>query len=177
VRYLFILILALIMLVISACFSDLELIVKNNTTADAWVRLDGGYERYIRAQGSISLSVSSPRVVNLQYRGRHLLPGNIYVDMDISGVRHLNLEPNCGALRVHNSAMTDIRSLSISESGTYNWSANLLDHYLSLGEYDFFSLSPGYYDLRIRDQHNNYYYATALHITLDNTRNYTFTGF
>ncbi len=175
-KKLLILILALFMLVIGACFSELELIVKNNTTSDAWVRLDNGNERYIRPQGSISIGISSERVVNLSYHGWHLLPGNIYVDMDASALKHISLEPNCGALRLFNSSSSDIYTLSFAEASTYHWSENLLQAYLRPGEYECFSLPPGYYDLRIRDGNNVYYYVTAKHITLDNTSTYTFSG-
>lgn len=164
------------MLIIGACFYDQEIIIKNDSTADAWISTESGSERYIRPQGSIRLAVSSPGIVNLRYWGRHILPGNIMVETEGSGSRHVSLQPNCGALRLHNSGSLEIRALQIAPASTYDWSANLLDRDLRTGEHEFFSLSPGYYDLRIRDRHNNYFYVTALSIKLDITSNHIFSG-
>lgn len=164
------------MLFISACFADQELVVRNNSVADAWARIDNNSERYIRPQSSTSFSISSPQAINLQYHGRHILPGNIHVDMDVTGSQYLSLEPNCGALRLHNGSNRQIVSLKVTKSGNDSWSANLLKRTLYPGDYEFFSLSPGYYDLRIQDQNNNYYYVTAQRIDIDSTTNHIFSG-
>lgn len=175
-KRLYISILALTMLFISACFSDQELIVRNNSAADAWVKIDHGSKRYIRPQSTTSFSISSPQIVNLQYHGHHILPGNIHVDMNVSGNQYLSLEPNCGALRLHNASNMQIASLKVTQSGLYNWSENLLDHTLYPGEYEISSLSTGFYDLKIQDRHNSYYYITAKQISIDSTTNHVFSG-
>ena len=171
-----IVILALMMLVISACFSDQELVVRNNSTADAWVRLNNGSERYIQPQSTTSYNISSPQTANLQYHGRHILPGNILVDMEVTGSQYLTLEPNCGALRLHNASDKQITSFKVTQAGNNNWSQNLLKRSLYSQEYEFFSLSPGYYDLKIQDRQNNYFYITAQQISIDYTTNHTFSG-
>ncbi|MCB5261804.1 MAG: hypothetical protein LHW64_10720 [Candidatus Cloacimonetes bacterium] len=175
-RTFYIVILALMMLFISACFPDQELVVRNNSTADAWVRLNTGSERYVRPQSSTSFSISSPQMANLQYHGRHILPGNILVDMEVTGSQYLSLEPNCGALRLHNASNLQIFSLRVTQAGNNNWSQNLLKDSLYPQEFDFFSLSPGYYDLKIQDRQNNYYYITAKQISIDSTTNHIFSG-
>lgn len=175
-RPLYIVILALIILFIGACTSDQELIVRNNSVADAWVRLDQGSERYVRPQSTTSYNISSPQTVNLQYHGRHILPGNIIIDMNVSGNQNLSLEPNCGSLRLHNASDKQIVSLKVTSSGTYNWSENLLKHSLYPAEFEFFSLSPGFYDLRIQERNNDYYYITAQEISIDKTTNHVFNG-
>lgn len=173
-RPLSIVMLALMMLVISACFSDQELVVRNNSTADAWVRINNGSERYIQPQSTTSYSISSPQTANLQYHGRHILPGNILVDMEVTGSQYLSLEPNCGALKLHNASDRQITSLKVAQAGNNNWSQNLLKRPLYPQEYEFFSLSAGYYDLKIQDRQNNYFYITAQQISIDYTTNYTF---
>lgn len=175
-RSLSIVMLALVMLIISACFQEQELVVRNNSTADAWVRLNNGSERYVLPQSTTSYSISSPQTANLQYHGRHILPGNILVDMEVTGSQYLSLEPNCGALRLHNASDKRISSFKVTQAGNNNWSQNLLKHELSSGEYEFFSLSTGFYDLKIQDQQNNYYYITAQEIRVDYTTNHTFSG-
>jgi len=152
-RILFLSLLALMMLFIGACFSDAEIIVKNNSTI---------------------LRVSSPRMANLSYSGRHILPGNIQIEVQGMSTQHVSLEPNCGSLRLQNSGPREIRSLQVSEAGNNSWSENLLDSYISTGQYEYFSLSRGFYDLRIRDSHNNYFYMTAIPIDIDHTTSRSF---
>jgi len=176
-KRLYISILALMMLFISACFSDTELVVRNNSVADAWVKIDNGSERYIRPQSSSSFSISTPQTVNLQYHGLHILPGNIMVDMTASGNQYLSLEPNCGALRLHNASNRQIISLKVTQSGNNNWSQNLLKHTMQPSEYEFFSLNTGFYDHKIQDYHHNYYYITAKQISIDSTTNHVFSGY
>jgi len=167
---------ALMMLFISACFSDAEIAVKNNSSEEAWVRLDYGSRRYINPGKTLYLPSSSFQVVNLSYEGVHILAGDIQIELDSSGTRHVSLEANCGSLRLHNSSLREIRSLQIAPAGTNSYSANLLDFFLRTGESDVFRLSPGFYDLRIRDDHNNVYYLTAIPIVLDQRSSRVFTA-
>ena len=175
-RTLTIVILALMMLIIGACSQEQELVVRNNSTADAWVRLNNGSERYVRPQSTTSFSINSPQMANLQYHGLHILPGNILVDMEVTGSQYLTLEPNCGALKLLNASSKQIKSLKVTQAGTNNWSQNLLKRALSPQNFEYFSLSPGFYDLKIQDQQNNYFYITAKQISIDITTNHNFSG-
>lgn len=167
---------ALMMLFIGACFHESELVIKNNSTGEAWVEVNGRDLYAIRPLGSTRLSYPSPRTLQIIYWGHHILPGEIAVDMNVSGGNHLSLQPNCGALRVHNSSNKEMRELRFSPAGQNNWSVNLLTTFLTTGDFVFISRTAGYYDIRIRDQHNNYFYVSAQHIELDKTKNFIFSG-
>lgn len=161
---------ALVMLFIGACFSDAELIVKNNSTGDAWVRIDSGYERFIPAMSRRTIGVSGTHTVALHYRGDHILRGVIYVDMSYGGGQNLTLEPNCGALRIRNSSNRSIRGAYLTRSGSNQWGGNILDGHLQSGTSETISLNPDLWDLKIEDQHYNFYYYSGLSVSLDQTR-------
>jgi hypothetical protein len=167
---------ALMILFIGACFHESELVIKNNSTADAWIRVEYGKERYIPPQRSITLSYPSPRTLNIEYQGYHILPGNILLDMNVAGGNHLSLQPNCGAVRIYNSSERVIRDIRVSIAGQNAWGENVLDMDLPPSQYHYISLSPGYYDLKMIDHHFNYYYVSAYHIRNDFTGYYSFSG-
>lgn len=167
---------ALMMLFIGACYSDAEIAVKNNSSEEAWVRLDYDSKRFISPGNTIYISVSYPRVVNLSYEGLHILPGDIQIELNTAGTRFVSLEANCGSLNLYNSSPREIRFLYVASAGTNSYSGNLLDHYLQTGDNFVCSLNPGYYDLRIRDDHNNIYYLTAVPIEIDKQTTRIFTA-
>jgi len=164
------------MLFVSACFHESEVIIKNNSAGEAWVEINNKDLYAIRPMGSTRLNYPSPGTIDIRYWGHHILPGTLVLDMNSSGGDHLTLQPNCGALRVHNSSTLEMRELRFSPAGQNNWSVNLLTTFLNTGDFVFISRPPGYYDLRIRDHHNNYYYVSAQHIELDKTRGFIYTG-
>lgn len=158
------------MLFISACFSEYELIVKNNSSGDAWICIDGGDDRFIPAMTTRSFSVSGPYTIALHYQGVHIWPGVISVDLSQGGGQSITLEPSCGALRLSNRSSGSIRSVWITASGNGYWGANILDGNLPAGASHTISLDPGNWDLKIQDQHYNYYYYPGLSVQLDQTR-------
>lgn len=168
--------LALMMLFIGACFHEFEVIIKNNSAAEAWVEVNGKDQYAIRPGGSTRLTYPSPRTLDIRYWGHHILPGTIALDMNLAGGDHLSLEPNCGAIRFHNSSSLEMRELRLSPAGQNNWSVNLLPTFLSTGDHIHISRTSGSYDVKIRDQHNNYFYASSRTVNMDETTNYIFTG-
>ncbi|MCB5268002.1 MAG: hypothetical protein LHW46_07845 [Candidatus Cloacimonetes bacterium] len=165
---------ALMMLFIGACFSENELVVKNNSTGEAWIRIDSGAERYIPPGSTRSFGVSGPNDVAILYHGDHIWPGVLYVDMNLGGGQSVTLEPNCGALRLRNTSTRSIREAYLSQAGTNDWGSNILQSNLPGGSSRLLSLNPAYWDLKIQDQHFNYYYYTGLLVQQDQTRQLSF---
>lgn len=158
------------MLFISACFADYELLIKNNSTGDAWYRIDSGYERFLPAMSTRSVSISTASTVALHYRGDHILPNTLYVDMSLGGGQNVSLEPNCGALRIRNSSTNTIRAAYLTRSGNNHWSGNILDAEVASGTSQAISLNPDLWDLKIQDRYYNFYYYSGLRISLDQSR-------
>lgn len=163
-------IMALVMLFISACFTESELEVKNNSMADAWVRVGSGAERHIPAKQTRSISVSGPYTIALNYRGYHILPGTIYVDLSQGAGQSVSLEPNCGALKIRNLTNRRVIAAYLSSAGSGDWGEDILDQALESGTVQSLSAEPGHYDLKLRDQNSNYYYFTGISIILDQDR-------
>lgn len=175
-KHLAIFLLALVMLIISACFSDAELVLKNGSSADAWVKVDNNPETYIRPQGRHTFYVSSPRTVKLEYHGHHIMPNILHVDIDTSSGENVNLVPNCGALRIYNSGFRDVRAVYISPAGQNNWGQDQLSGFIVSGAYEYFRLNPGLWDVKLKDENNNFFYYAGLNISLDSTFNLYFNG-
>lgn len=167
---------ALMMLIIGACFHESVLEVRNNSSAEAWVSVENGPEYHIPAKGSSTLSYPSPRTMLIHYHGHHILPGQIFIDMNVAGGNYMSLEPNCGALRLQNSSDRDIGEIRVSPAGQNTWGENVLQTDLEAHEDFHIRLSPGFYDLRIKDRHGNIFYISAQEIVLDLTRTYLFSG-
>jgi hypothetical protein len=165
---------ALVMLTISACFSDTELRIKNNTTAQAWVSINGTEPVYINSKRTHSAYVSSPQVVKLEYNGYHLFENTQHIDMTDGNSATFSLEPTAGAMKIHNSSVREVRSVNFSPANQNNWGADLLSGVLQTGQNQTFSLTPGFWDVKIRDSHNNYYYYPNQEIILDRTRELIF---
>jgi hypothetical protein len=154
------------MLILSACFSDIELNIKNNSSAEAWVSINGGEAIFINPKKTHTAYISSPQIVKLEYNGYHMFESTLHVDVN-SGGQHVSLEPTAGAMRIHNSGVREIRGIYFSPASQNNWGADVLPGVLSVGEEQIFSLNTGYWDVKIVDQHNNYRYYTNRLIILD----------
>ncbi|HQQ67713.1 MAG TPA: hypothetical protein PLX77_02675 [Candidatus Cloacimonadota bacterium] len=163
-------IMALVMLFIGACFSESELQVTNNSMADAWVRVGTGSERHIPAKQTRSINVSGPYTIALNYRGHHILPGTIYIDLSLGTGQSVSLEPNCGALQIRNISNRNVLAVYLSPAGSGNWGENVLEHSLESNTVQCISLEPDHYDLKLRDQNSNFYYFTGISILLDQDR-------
>ncbi len=134
--------LALMMLFIGACFHESEVIIKNNSAAEAWVEVNGK-DQYAFVPGVDPVDLSLAQNAGYQILGTSILPGTIALDMNLAGGDHLSLEPNCGAIRFHNSSSLEMRELRLSPAGQNNWSVNLLPTFLSTGDHIHISRAPG----------------------------------
>lgn len=165
---------ALIMLLISACFSDIELRIRNNTTAQAWVSINGGEAIYINPKRTHSAYFGSSQIVKLEYNGYHMFENTEHIDLTNGNSATVSLEPNAGAIKIHNSSVREARAIYFSPANQNNWGADLLSGVLQTGQNQTFSLTPGFWDVKIRDSHNNYYYYPNQEIILDRTRDLIF---
>lgn len=168
-------ILLLIMLLISGCLADLSLKVVNHSSAYVKVWIGSGYQsQYIQPNGHAYLSIPVFQVTQVYYEGDHIMLGSIMIEAESSGTKYLQLNPDCGALKLINSSSRDLRELNVRKSGSGIWSENKLRYWMMPGEEEIFSLEPGFWEFRIRDHFNNTHYITAQEIKLDVTKTYNF---
>lgn len=174
-RRLLLSILILTMLLLSGCLAEVNLKVSNHSSANVTVWIGSGFQlRHIQPQGHAILSIPVFQITQVHYEGDHIKLGSMMIEAEGSGTEYLQLNPDCGALKLINSSSRDLRELNVRPSGGTQWSENKLRYSLMTGEDETISLEPGFWEFRIRDHFNNTHYITAQEIKLDVTKTYNF---
>lgn len=174
-RRLLLSILILTMLLLSGCLAEVNLKVSNHSSANVTVWIGSGFQlHHIQPKGHAYLSIPVFQVTQVYYEGDHIMSGNMMIEAESSGTKYLQLNPDCGALKLINSSSRDLRELNVRQSGSSIWSENKLRYWMMPGEEETFSLEPGFWEFRIRDHFNNTHYITAQEIKLDVTKTYNF---
>jgi len=177
-RALFIVIL-LAVLVLSGCESRSTLTVKNETSGDININIDG-YERVVESGKTGSknwklndwflshetkdITVSGDGDFKTSFSYNY----TIWPDKD----KVVNIDPDAGQVWFHNFTANPINQIYFTYSQSPSWGVNRLDGHIEPGDSSFWPVPAGYNDFEIFDIYSNRWTGFDFYIASDTRYNF-----
>ncbi len=151
--------------------------IRNDTSSDAWYTIDSGDpgflfsgETDVISFGEIGFSTD----VDLFYTGYHVFSNYTQITMYPSTTEEFEIQPDAGAIKLENTSLSDITEVYIASQDDPYWGENLLNSLLEPGESAFWTVEPGWWDIRIIDEWDAAEDFLGNYIILDETEIITF---
>ncbi|KQC07709.1 MAG: hypothetical protein APR54_05670 [Candidatus Cloacimonas sp. SDB] len=157
--------------------SNSILIVSNETNSDAWYTVDSGELNYLFSgeQDGISFGdLNSTIQINLFYSGYHVFSQNIELTIYPFNTQDYEINADAGAAKLINNSLSDIVEVYIAPAEDPYWGENLLGSILEPEVSAYWTVEPGWWDIRVVDEWGAYNDFLDNYISLDNTVFFTF---
>jgi len=153
------------------------LIIGNDTNSEAWYTINQGNVEYLFAGdlGSVSFGdISFPIQIDLFYTGYHVFSNNIELTIYPYNTQEFNITANAGAFKLENNSLSDIEQVYIAPVDDQYWGENVLYSILEPNESAYWTVEPGWWDVRIIDEWGVSFDFLNNYVTLDGTDLLTF---
>jgi len=178
------LILLVLVAIIVGCSDDGKLKVKNETNDYIWVSVSGGEFNDITSNDSYTKKWSMKKSifnveeknVSISYEGWYVFDDNDDVKVTAGKTKSVNIDANCGGIRVYNYSPYSITQAYASPSSSDYWGSNDLNNSVSTNDYCHWQVSSGYWDIKIIDAGGYEGYAYDIYVSINDTESFHFDG-
>lgn len=151
-----------------------ELHLTNNSSREVWYLLDGGDLNTLTAnqtdQWTYDMLEYEQTNTQIDYSGYHVFTNTSIETITGGSITNFVIEPDGGGIEFHNDMLfTNITEVYLSPSEDPTWGENDLDGILYPGEFTFWTVSPGSWDILAIDEYGVEYTTFDNIITLDET--------
>lgn len=176
-RVLYIVMLVIIGITLTACDEDGELRIRNRTNALAWASVDGAAPVELAPWTAWSKFYAQDTAVQVIYNGNHVFSRtenlNIFVGLPTS----LNINASGGAVNLTNTGTQNITEVFISPSDSLSWGSNVLATSMIPNTSSLWTCTAGNWDMKVTLANGDNLYKFNQAITLDQTSNITLADF
>ncbi len=180
-----------VLLLLAACSKnkETELIVKNNTSAKVWVRVNNSENRdtilsntsktYSWLLKSGGLTGAEEKSVKLDYNGYTVFQNDTTLTLSAGDIIAYNINADGGCIKIINDSEDfTIMEVYISPSDSLYWGDNLLDN-KTIAPQDSVSwtCSPDIWDIKVVDDFGDSFTSMNNRIEIDQIYRYVYTGF
>ncbi len=164
-----------ILVLVTSCFEDGTLRVRNRTNSRAWFSVDHNPYIYLESFNNWSRDYSSDRNVRIDYNGNHLFSGNIQVSVNLGRITNFDIVADGGAIRINNQTNLTITQVYISPITSPLWGDNQLTGNIGPGGSVLWTVAPGSWDIKVVDSNDDDFFLMNRYVPLDTTVNVNFT--
>lgn len=132
------------------------LVVSNHTNADTWFTVDNGMFTSLFSGDSEVVSFGELGYllnVHLYYSGYHVFSKTVNLDLFPYSTEHYDIEADAGAVSIQNYGIPDIVNVYIAPSDSQYWGSDMLGSNLESGDTGFWTVEPGWWDIKTINQH------------------------
>ena len=148
------------------------LVVDNETNADIWFNVNNGdlinlqsMENDVISFGELNYLID----VSLYYTGYHVFSNTTSIDLFPFSTEYFDIEADAGAVEVRNYGLPDITEVYIAPSESAYWGQDVLSSILETGESGYWTVEPGWWDIKTVDQYGDSEEFYDNYIGLDST--------
>lgn len=174
-------------LILVGCTDTGTLRIDNETNNDVWFKLDGGsqvtleYNYYYTKDWTLAVSIfgNEEKDVDIDYNGYHLFSGQTSRTVKPGSTTRFRIYADGGGIKINNnSSAFTITHVYISPSTSPVWGNDQLG-YDTIGPQSWrsWTVSPGYWDIKVRDNYGDEFTSFDNYISLDQTTQFNYTGF
>ncbi len=180
------LMLPVLLLSLTGCKDDGTLVVRNSGNGWLNVRVDGGgiYEldpwEYLTSSWSLGTSIlgNDSRKVLVEYSGLYVFSGSARVTVTAGETRKFSVYSDGGAIRIYNdSSIFTIEEVYLEPSSNVQWGNDDLDGDIDPGESCTWTVTPGYWDVKVVDDWGDEFFSYNNYIDYDELLSLSYTGF
>jgi len=153
------------------------LLIRNQTSSEAWFRINDGNTEYLSVGQLESIAfgdLTFPVQVNLFYTGYHVFSNTTELTVYPFNTQEFEIVPDAGAIKLENNSLSDIVDVYIAPVDDQYWGGNVLDLILEPAESAFWTVEPGWWDVRIVDEWGASFDFLNNYVALDGTDILTF---
>ncbi|MBM4402986.1 MAG: hypothetical protein FJ042_01130 [Candidatus Cloacimonetes bacterium] len=163
-----------ILLILTSCFEDGTLRIRNRTTALAWFSVDLGPDIFLESFNNWSRSYSSDRTVRINYNGNHLFSGSINTSVNMGMMTNFDIVADGGAIRITNQTSLTVTQVYISPVTSSVWGNNQLTGTIAPAGSVLWTVAEGNWDIKVVDSNGDDFYLMNRNVPLDTTINISF---
>lgn len=168
--------LVLVSLLLASCMTEGELRIRNRSTTDVTVSLDYNSEKTIRPNEDYSRFYTSNKDVEVRYNGLYVFSTYLVKYVEPGTVNTVTITSDGGAIRVINSSNRTISEVYLSPSNSSTWGPDDLEGDIAPGESVSWTVTEGFWDIRIRNNLNQDYEYYSKMVYKDSTYTQNFEG-
>jgi hypothetical protein len=153
------------------------LVIRNETSSAAWYSINSGDPGYLDSGEIDGISfgdLNFATQIDLFYTGYHVFSNNIELTIYPFNTQDFEINADAGAIRLDNNSLSDIVEVYIAPEDDVYWGNNVLASILEPEESAYWTVEPGWWDIRVIDEWGAHYDFLNNYISLDNTDIFTF---
>jgi hypothetical protein len=161
--------LILIVLLVTACEQPGELRIRNRTSGNVHLNVNG--EQFsLNPWGTWARTdYSLEQTIPVTYHGDYVYENLVPKDVGPNQIATLDIYPAGGAIKIVNDRDTALINVYLSPSGDPQWGADSLDVTVLPGENCQFVITPGTWDIKTEDINYSSHYIYNQTVILDQT--------
>jgi len=153
------------------------LVITNETNSEAWFSIGNGNLNYLFPDESSSVSfgdLGAPETIDLFYTGYHVFSQNIGLTIYPYQFEEFYINADAGAIKLKNHSLSNLTEVYIAPSEDQYWGENRLYSILEPEEIAWWTVEPGWWDVRIVDEWGFFIDFLDFYIALDETDDLTY---
>ncbi len=160
-------------LLLCSCVTQGELRVRNRSTTDINVSLDGDNE-IIPPTGQVSRFYTQATTVHVEYDGLYIFSGYSDRFVDVGDLDIMNITSDGGAIQIINNSPHTINHVYLALSSSTTWGPDDLTGTIPPGGSTIWTATTGNWDIRIVNNLDEEYYSYNHQVTMDHTTSVNF---
>ncbi len=164
-----------ILVLVTSCFEDGTLRVRNRTNSLAWFSVDFNPNIYLESFNNWSRDYNSERTVRIDYNGYHLFSGSIQASVNLGRITNFDIVSDGGAIRINNQTTLTITQVYLSPNTSPVWGNNQLTGNIIPGSSVLWTVAPGSWDIKVVDSNGDDFFLMNRNVPLDTTVDVYFT--
>lgn len=160
-------------LLLCSCVTQGELRVRNRSTTDINVSLDGDNE-IIPPTGQVSRFYTQATTVHVEYDGLYIFSGYSDRFVDVGDLDIMNITSDGGAIQIINNSPHTINHVYLALSSSTTWGPDDLTGTIPPGGSTIWTATTGNWDIRIVNNLDEEYYSYNHEVTMDHTTSVNF---
>lgn len=148
--------------------------IDNQSSAQIWYEIDNNQQEFLNGYEldtwSWNLLEYQQEYIDFDYSGYHVFTNHNSVNIEGGYITEMDIYPDGGGIKIWNNfSYTTIYAIFLSPSSDGYWGNDDLSGYLYSGESAFWTVEPGWWDIKVVDEYGYEYEIFDRYISLDET--------